>query len=241
MTCSEDALAAFLAGELTEDEERELDRHLITCEACWDVVQRDRYARQALAYLQEPAPAYLEERVRLAVHDAAPAPVPLPRRVGGLRHNRAGRQVADRRPRPFLAAAAAAAAVVVGLVGWAAWPGPTRQEPAQLAAVVAMMDRGGPGVGQLRAGERMEVAHQSMTVKAYRVHGQDLLVATSGHPFPVPAGSRPLPGRSRTWTATSGRLSMYGVNHPSGTPSMFVVAAMPVGRLPAVAAALHLS
>ena len=71
MTCPETRIVAFLAGELSNEEERRFDRHLLSCEQCWRAVQADRAAHFALDQLREPAPAGLHDRVTLAVALAA--------------------------------------------------------------------------------------------------------------------------------------------------------------------------
>ncbi len=48
MTCPEERLVAFLAGQLSSEEERRFDEHLLACEQCWAAVQADRAARLAL-------------------------------------------------------------------------------------------------------------------------------------------------------------------------------------------------
>ena len=48
MTCPETRIVAFLAGELSNEEERRFDRHLLSCEQCWRAVQADRAAHFAL-------------------------------------------------------------------------------------------------------------------------------------------------------------------------------------------------
>ncbi len=42
MTCPEERLVAFLAGELSAEEDRRLHEHLLGCEQCWRAVQADR-------------------------------------------------------------------------------------------------------------------------------------------------------------------------------------------------------
>ena len=226
MSCPEDRVIAFLAGELSETEERRFDEHLLSCEACWRTVQADRAARLALEKLRQPAPAGLKDRVELAVALAADEPGP-------------GHRVA-RPHRLLVAAACALVAVGAGTFGWLATQ---RQaaDPPQVAAVAAMITQGSSPPEALRAGERMVVAGQPLVVRAYEVEGGETIVATSVRPFPVPPSSHWLSGSSsRAWMATKGRLSMYGVNRPGGEQSMFLVAAMPMAELPQVAARLHL-
>ena len=67
MTCPEERLVAFLAGELSPEEERRFDEHLLGCEQCWRAVQADRAARLALEQLRQPAPAGLQGRVAASV------------------------------------------------------------------------------------------------------------------------------------------------------------------------------
>ena len=65
MTCPEERLVAFLAGELSSEEERRFHEHLLGCEQCWRAVQADQAARHALEQLSQPAPAGLQGRVVL--------------------------------------------------------------------------------------------------------------------------------------------------------------------------------
>ena len=71
VTCPEERVIAFLAGELAPEEERRFDQHLLECEECWQAVKADRAARLALEQLRQPAPAGLESRVALAIALAA--------------------------------------------------------------------------------------------------------------------------------------------------------------------------
>jgi hypothetical protein len=59
----------------------------------------------------------------------------------------------------------------------------------------------------------------------------------------MPGNSHLVAGSSSTaWMATRGSLALYCVNRPIGRDrtSMFLVADMPMARLPEVAARLHL-
>jgi hypothetical protein len=233
---------AFLNGDLSPDEERLFDQHLLTCEQCWRAVKADQAARLALEKLRQPAPAGLQERVSLAI---------------ALASQDEAKSVADhRRPliarwrrwatapalHPRLVAAACLVAVMaVGATAWVVAARPAPSDPAQVAAVVAMMTPGSPPTTALRAGEQFVIAGQPLTVRAYQLEGTEELVATSARPFPMPSTSHLLAGSSsQAWMATKGRLSMYGVNRRGGSQSMFVVADMPMAQMPQLAARLDL-
>jgi anti-sigma factor RsiW len=239
VSCSEDRVIAFLAGELSDEDERRFDEHLLHCEECWQAVQADRAARFALEKLREAAPAGLHDRVALAVtiasadspHHKAPS-----RPQFALRVRSAG-------ARPLARLVAAASLLIVLATGSVAWFS-TRGQPAdppQVVAVAAMMTPGSSPAKALQAGEHMVIAGQELAVRAYMMDGSETIVATSARPFSVPRSSHVLSGPSpRAWMATKGRLSMYGVNRPGGKQSMFLVSVMPMAELPEVAAHLGL-
>lgn len=231
MTCDDGRRAAFVAGQLSAADEHAFDQHLLTCEACWDAVQEDRRGRRALESLRVPAPPGLADRVTLAVSLAAePSPQPAGRRF---------RVRLSRRAKGMVTAAAVAVAALAAGLGWTL-AGGTAADPPQIARVAAMMS---PTVGRdagLRSGEQFDFGGQHLTVRSYRVEGDVVLVATSDQPFPMPAHGHLLPGSSpQAWMATRDTLAFYGVNHPAGRASMFLVAAMPMAELPQVAALLH--
>jgi hypothetical protein len=241
VSCPEERVVAFLAGDLPEDEERFFDEHLLGCEGCWHIVQVDRGARLALDKLREPAPAGLEDRVTMSIGLASRDSVP-PHRVHRARAAHRMR-MALRRPQVGLMAAACVLLVAAGgTMGWVvAQHQPQPADPPQVAAVASMMSPGSPPTKALRAGEHVVVAGQPFVVRAYETEGTETIVATSARPFPVPRSSHLLSGSSsKAWMATKGKLAMYGVNRAGGEQSMFLVSAMPMAELPGVAAHLHL-
>jgi hypothetical protein len=145
-------------------------------------------------------------------------------------------------PRLRLVAAACLIVVVAaGGYGWLATSRSAAPEPAQVAAVVAMITPGSPPTTALRAGEHIVIGGQPLVVRAYQLEGTEEIVATSARPFHIPPTSHLLTGSSpRAWMATKGRLSMYGVNRTAGGESMFLVAAMPMAEMPQMAARLNL-
>jgi hypothetical protein len=232
----------FLAGEMPPEEERLFDQHLLGCEQCWRAVKADRAARLALEQLRQPAPSGLQSRVTLAIALAAGETPPRPG-PGGRWLGRAGLRRDGHRP--YLARLAAAACLVVvmaaGATVWVVAGPQAARDPAQVAAVVAMMTPGSPPTTELRQGEHFVIGGQHLMVRAYLLEGTEEIVATSARPFPVPPRSHMLPGSSsQAWMATKGRLSMYGVNRRGGGQSMFLVAAMPMAELPQMAARLDL-
>jgi len=237
MTCPEQPVVAFLSGELSEEEERRFDDHLLACEPCWRAVQADRAARLALERLREPAPVGLQGRITLSVALASPDAAPCRGFRGPRRRTGTGRSTRGR-----LVAAVAGLLLVAtgGALGWLL-TGRGASDPPQVAAVVAMLPHAAQPSSPLRSGERLMIASQPVTVHSYVLDGVDALVATSTRPFPVPAASHMLSGSSaHAWMATRGALSIYGVNRRRGGPSMFLVAAMPMAELPEFAARLKL-
>ena len=265
MTCPEERVLAFLSGDLTEDQARDFDDHLLTCESCWKAVQEDRAGRLALDQLRDTAPAGLADRIAMAVQLAgsvqerpsaapgqrterrAPGPGANPdarRRRAGASGDQSGwgnfRYGAVRGHRPAVLVAAAFVGMVLAAGAWWGTRGAGSGEPPQLAAVLATaqsMSR-----GQLSGRGPEIVTHdQLIAVWYYRVEDQPVLVATSDRQFPMPAHPISMPGSTPSdWMATRGRLGIYCVNEPAGQKSMLVVAAMPVAQLPHVAADLHL-
>jgi Putative zinc-finger len=241
MSCDEHRIEAFLAGGLSDADEQVFDEHLLVCERCWWAVQEDRAGRLAVERLRVPAPPGLADRVTASVDLAG-------KEFGG--ETRRGRRragghgtgrVRSRTVRRLVAGTALAAVVVAGTLGWVLDEHPAG-DPPQIADVAAMASATAANDAALRGGEHFDLGGQSVTVRAYRVEGITTVVATSATPFPMPASSHLVTGSSSTaWMATDGRLAMYGVNRlAGGQESMFLVAAMPMARLPQVAAELHL-
>ena len=239
MICSEDLIVAFLSGELSEDEERSFDEHLLSCEDCWRSVQEDRTGRLATERLREPAPPGLQERVTLSIMLANRE---LSRPLGSRRAlNRSRRLIGVRTHGRLSLAVSILILSGLGLAGWFLAGTGSPPEPPQVAAVVAMMTPGRSPSSALRAGEQLSIGGQRVIVRAYVMNGTEAIVAVSSSPFALPASSHRLSGSSHTaWMETRGAFSMYGVNRVDGKQSMFVVAAMPMAELPEVAAHLHL-
>jgi len=261
MSCSEERLAAFLAGELSDGERAAMDEHLLACALCWRAVQEDRAARLALEQLRRPAPAGLADRVRMAVELASRGTSPQqddapngPRRLAGRRHlflvpdhgvPRAHRRAS--RSRRAVSLVAAACLIVTALTGGlvaALGTSSTPSDPQVVSAVVAMAGaRSGPPVrlAAEHGSEHMVIAGQSLDLRALRVEGILTVIAVSPQPFAMPSASRVVSGSSsRAWMATRGSVGVYCVNAAPGHHSMLLAAAMPVVQLSALAARMHL-
>ena len=245
MTCDDRRVVAFLNGQFSAAEEQAFDEHLLSCEDCWRAVQEDRGTRMAVERLRVTAPPGLADRVTVAVGLAARSradhgtSVSVRRRV---RNWRSASRVWRGRPGRLLVGAAVVLVLVGALLGWAV-TGNQPSDPPQIAAVVAMTASKAADSPGLRSGEHFDIGGQRISVRAYRVDKVMTLVATSDRPFPMPANSHLVAGSSSTaWMATRGSLALYCVNRPAGDDhhSMFLVAAMPMTRLPEVAARLHL-
>lgn len=239
MNCEESRITAFLNGELSDADEQSFDEHLVACESCWSAVQEDRAGRLALERLQAPAPLGLADRVTASIDLAGKRPAG----DGATPFPRAPRPGRNRvRPRWLVPAAAVVVVAVVGGTIAGIVNGRPAGDPPQIARVVAMASSASDSTS-LRSGEHFDIDGQSLTVRSYRIESTTTLVATSAHPFPMPASSHLVAGSSPTaWMGTDGRLAMYGVNRPpgDGRQSVFLVAAMPMAQLPQVAAQLHL-
>lgn len=243
MTCSEDQLVAFLAGELSVDEAREFDDHLLSCEACWNAVRADRAARSALSSLREPAPAGLSDRIALLTEMA---PDRTSRRTDDGRGLRRVLGDVDERPgtarrRRWLPAAIGAAAAVglaLGLV-FASGSSPPGM-PAQVAAVAAIAEPMS-SASSAPSERSFTVDGESMHVQFFVVDHLVVTVATERTPFPMVASSELESGSSsRSWLASMGDLGVFCMNHDRNGKSMLVMAKMPAAELPAIAVRLHL-
>jgi anti-sigma factor RsiW len=194
VTCPEQPIVAFLAGELPPEGERRFDEHLLGCEQCWRAVQADRAARLALEQLRQPAPAGLQGRVALAVALAASEAPSGPVVVGQDRAPSFMRKAVASHLR-LVAAACLLVVVAAGSFGWLAASRSSAPDPAQVAAVVAMITPGSAPSDALRAGEHLTIGGQPLVVRAYQLEGTEEIVATSARPFPVPPTSHRLKWR----------------------------------------------
>jgi len=246
MACDQERIEAFLHGELSDVEEEVFDEHLLACESCWQAVQEHRAGRQAIERLRVPAPLGLADRIAASIDLASRQPFedrgsPGHRSQG--QHRRSAHRAISHHPRRLITAAAAFVMIAVGgTLGWVLNHHPA-SDPPQIARVVAMDTPTVANSAALRAGEHFNFGGQALDVRSYRVQGVTTIVATSTNPFPMPVRSHLVGGSSSTaWMATHGKLAMYGVNQPTGAggKSMFLVADMPVARLPQVAAQLQL-
>jgi len=247
MACSEANLLAFLVGDLSPDETRAFDGHLLSCAECWTAVQLDRAGRAAAEQLRVHAPQSLADRVVLAVEIAANerADEYSPNEAANLRlrsavDERPLRRLRRRKSRIAIASLAAAAGLAVGLS--LAFVGGVEPEPAQIAAVVALVPSPGHAVKNTTFSRHLVVGGQRLSVRSYRVDGVVAVVATSPSEFPMPVSAHLLEGSSQdAWMATHGSLAMYCVNRSTtGRDSMLLVAPMPVAELPQIAAHLRL-
>jgi hypothetical protein len=246
LACSESALVEFLAGSMSASEERAFDEHLLTCEECWRAVREDRVGARAVRRLREVAPPDLSNRISLAIELTATNDLaiddsaPQHRRYQPRRavHNLALR--AGRRPR---AALAVASVVVIASVvtGWTLARTVPPQDPPVISAVMAMASSGPEGAATSPHAVRLDIAGQHISARAEMVTGTWVVVATSMRPFPMATSAHLIAGSTDdAWMASSKGLGMYCVSAPAGTMSVLVTAAVPVERLPAIAAHLHL-
>src|SRR5216683_605149 len=202
-------LAAFMAGDLGAADALRWDEHLLECERCWRAVREDRAGRQAAELLRQPAPAGLDDRVRLAVELAAAGATSgrQPRRAVRLRWSR-------------LAAAGVLTLGLVVAVAVLLLPGGRAGMPAPVAAVARYAELLPLPPVQPEPGPGRPVAP---------------VEAVSGRPFPMPSGAQGASAGGMAWSARLGILGLYCIN---GKTSELVAAPVPAAELAALAARL---
>jgi anti-sigma factor RsiW len=247
VTCPEEhRLVALVAGELTVEEARAFDQHLLLCETCWQGIQDDRAGRLAIDQLRDAPPPGLSDRITAAIELAAAQS----RGEGTTRRGRArARRHALPSRRDFFRRCARRALIVGGalvlalagsLAGLLTRSGPPK-DPASVAAVLAMATGESNAAAQLPRPHRVVVDRQQIELHPYRIDRHLIIVGTSNRQFAMPNASHVTGGSSRqAWMASRGAFSMYCVNRPNGEQSMLLVARMPAAELPQMAAELHL-
>lgn len=215
---SDEAIGAYLAGELSPAEVADLERHLLTCDGCWVEVDAGRRGRALVQQVREPVPDDLRARVMAAVAaeqregvaaeiPVAPQASPSQRaRPQRARPQRAGRASWWRRPAIRLLTPVLAGAVAAGIVvGVAVVRGLDDDMPAAVVAAVEgyqgerlpgsrVPDSGAPDLSMLKmdpmgAGTGM-LGDQMVTGYAYEdTMGRRLVVYYSKEPFQMPQTS----------------------------------------------------
>src|SRR5215471_8129560 len=234
-------LAPFLAGNLDPAAAREWDQHLLECEQCWRAVREDRAGRQAAELLRQPVPAGLADRVAFAVELAA---------TGATTSRQPGRGVPLRRRGRLAVAGTIALGLAVTLVvlllpdGRAGMPAPvavvaryaeTMPPPARQTGVSTGEQAAPVEVGRPVT---MTADGHHIVLRTWRLGGTEVVVATSGQPFPMPPGARGTSRGGMAWVARVGKLSLYCIN---GRTSELVAAPVPAAQLAALAARLPLA
>jgi anti-sigma factor RsiW len=247
VTCPEERrLVALVAGELTVEQARALDEHLLSCETCWQAVQEDRAGRLAVDQLRDAPPPGLSDRITAAIELASAQA----QGAGATRRDRprARRQapvprrgLVGRRARRALIVAGVSLVALAGSVAGILARSAPPQDPAPVAVVLAMATGQSKVAAQLPRAHRVVVAGQRIELRPYRVDRHLVIVGTSNREFAMPNASHLTGGSSRqAWMASRGAFSMYCVNRPNGEQSMLLVARMPAAELPQMAAQLHL-
>jgi anti-sigma factor RsiW len=191
MHCDEPLLLEYLDGTLDPLHVEQLEAHLLFCDECWWNVRSDRWGRDLARAARELAPADLVDRIELAVTLERDRP---PRR---------------RRWRAVAAAGVLSALAAAGTVGVTS-SAPTRHEdPALVAAVVAVSTSDG------EVPETLTVGSASVELSQMYLGDTPVVVARSDHPFPMPEESDPVPGHPEAWATRRGSLNIVCVASPS--------------------------
>jgi hypothetical protein len=190
--------------------------------------------------LRQPVPAGLADRVAFAVELAA-AGATIPRQPG--------RGVRLRRGRLAVAGALALALAVTLMLLLV--PDSRAGVPASVAVVARYAQAMPPPARQtgLGTGEQaapvevgrpvtMTAAGHHIVIRTWRLGGTEVVVATSGQPFPMPPGAQGTSGGGMAWVARAGKVSLYCINGPT---SELVAAPVPAAQLAALATRLPLA
>ncbi|MCI0346974.1 MAG: zf-HC2 domain-containing protein [Chloroflexi bacterium] len=198
--------AAYLAGELPEQERVDFEEHLLECDDCWSEVDAGRRGSAAIESLRELPPPHLRAEIRRRL--SAPAE-------------------RSRLPRPF----AYAAACVVLVLGVGAAAIVARQSPPEpIAAAVAGyaedelpgsgMPKGpAPDLSELRltgvgAGAG-RVGDMDVSAYAYRDDtGRRLMVLVGSSAFPMPSGAKMFHGKAGPWMAHREGIAVLCARQP---------------------------
>ncbi len=198
-----------------------LERHLLICDSCWQIVRDDRRGRLLAEDLRETAPAALRDRIAALTEVSEP-----PRRE---RRRRRGPH-----PPRRLAAVTAVTATVLGAVGVLALrPQPTsRPSPTADPTVISEVARlaGSPGRGPTT--ELLGHGGQRASTQTVTEDGSTVIVARSTTAFPMPADAVPMMSTTAPWLARRGQVTLVCFNVPR---PILVASLLPADRLVALA------
>jgi hypothetical protein len=152
--------------------------------------------------------------------------------------------------RSWLAAGTLALGLAVTLVvlllpgGGASMPAPVAAVARYAETIPPPAHQAGPGTGEQAAPVKvghpvtMTAGGYHIVVRTWRLGGTEVVVATSGQPFPMPPGAQGTSSGGMAWVARAGKLSLYCIN---GRTSELVAAPVPAAELAALAARLPLA
>lgn len=198
--------AAYLAGELSDDERKDFEQHLLECDDCWADVDEARRGLVAVESLRELAPPHLRAAVR-----RGSAVEPSTRRhrfalavaagVALVAGTAAGIVIARRPAEPAVITAAFDGYVDDELPG-SAMP----KTPAPDLSDLRMTDMGA-GAGRIDG--------VPVTAYAYRdATGRRLIVYVGAAAFPMPRNAHMLHGEAGPWMTHRDGIALLCARHP---------------------------
>ena len=203
---TEIASAAYLAGELSEDERKSFEQHLLECDDCWTDVDEARRGQAAVETLRELAPLHLRAAVRRSS----------PLQPSAQRHR-------------IMLAVAAAVALVAG-IGAGIVLARRPADPAVIAAAFdgymndelpgsAMPKTEAPDLSELRMTDMGAGAGRidgvPVTAYAYRdATGRRLIVYVGIAAFPMPRNAHMLHGKTGPWMTHRDGIALLCARHP---------------------------
>ncbi len=210
--------AAFLSGELGDQQRAAFNAHLISCDECWAELHAAQRGRRLAECARTVAPSELRERIR-AIVDAEGG-------TDALTH--AGRPKPVRRVL-LATGAAAVVAVTAAVVTVTARPS-TSAEPRALSAAVAdyrahelpgrrLPTTSAPDLTRLRLVPTGSGggSYAGLPVDGYAYRdsaGRRLVLYLSQQPFPTAPGARRLEGPDGPWTAQRGDVVLLCARAP---------------------------
>ncbi len=241
---SETAAADYLGGGLRPRAVRAFERHLLSCEPCWQEVDEGRAGRRLAESARQIAPPELREQLRALIASEVSADTSRAGRFTSGDPLRPSRRRPDQRSWGRLAALRAghltwitaggglalAGLALLAVIAAPSGPSGSPRQPAAISAAVAdfralrlpgteVPRTAAPDLSQVRlhpmGAAAGVVEGRAVTAYAYRDSaGRDLLIYLSQEPFPTAPGAERLGGPDGPWIASARGVTVLCARSP---------------------------